>query len=388
MDSKRLGYILYTLGLILFNCGCDNRNKESNKEVSIPTCTLETVKKKTLPLENLHLPKGFNIEVLVELTDARSIRISDSGTVFVSTRYADTVYALRDTDGDGCYDQKTLLNYPFNMPHGIALSENTLFVVEPDRVLKFEHIENVLEQPLQPKVIFDDFPPLGLHAWRYAKIGGDGKLYIAVGANCDLCPSDHIIQATIIRMDPMGNSMEIVASGVRNTVGFDWHPKTNRLWFTENGPNNLGEEFPPDELNEVMTLGGHYGFPFVFGVPKGKSSPVNTILPRVLLDPHSAPLGMVFHTGEQFPNEFKNSIFIARHGSSRQKGIGYDIVQVDVSDADHITTKVFASGWSSKQDDHTWGRPVDIAVAPDGSLLVSDDLAHVVYRIRYETKSQ
>jgi glucose/arabinose dehydrogenase len=391
-----LRFKLVFIILLLFSC---NNQSNTSKKSSILPIKDSTRKDEPLrfnkqyPLERIRLPKGFKIEIIAQIEDARSLTVSKGGNVYVGSRGAGTVFAIIDTNNNNIPDKEILIRKGLNTPNGIAFKDESLYVSEPNRVLKFENIENHLEIVPEPKVIFSGFPELGLHSWRYSKFGPDGLLYIGIGANCDLCVSDNPLHGTIIRIDESGQNLEVVAKGVRNTVGFDWHPNSGELWFTENGPNNLGKDYPPDEVNKIENKGEYFGFPTIYGISsndsifngdtnlrKGKN-------PEFLLQAHTAPLGMIFYDGEQFPDDYNNNIFIARHGSSRQKGIGYDIVRIDISKPDN-KAEIFASGWSSKEDDmETWGRPVDIIQIQDGSLLVSDDFAGLIYRVWYNPEN-
>jgi glucose/arabinose dehydrogenase len=238
----------------------------------------------------------------------------------------------------------------------------------------------------------DKYPTEGHHGWKYIAFGPDGKLYVPVGAPCNICLSDDAVYASVTRINADGSGREIFASGVRNSVGFAWHPETKEMWFTDNGRDMLGENSPPCELNRAPRAGLHFGYPFCHGGtikdPEfGSKRPCGDFtVPAQNLGPHVAPLGLKFYTGNQFPAEYKNQLFIAEHGSwNRSKKIGYRVSLVKVKDNTTATSyETFASGWLDESTDNAWGRPVDVLVMADGSLLVSDDHAGVIYRIVYK----
>jgi glucose/arabinose dehydrogenase len=341
-----------------------------------------------LPLDQIRLPEGFTIEVYAEdVPNARSMVLSESGVLFVGTRLAGNVYALVDTDGDGRADTRHVLATRLHMPNGVALRDGALYVAEVGRLLRFDAIEEQLENPPNPVVVYDDYPKHNHHGWKYIAFGPDGYLYVPVGAPCNRCESEEIF-ASITRMRPDGSEREIYAHGVRNSVGFDWHPETGVLWFTDNGADGLGDDVPPDELNVAPEPGMHFGYPYIhgrdfrdprFGVDK---DPADYTAPALELGPHVAALGMKFYTGAMFPEKYRSGIFIAEHGSwDRSAKIGYRVQFVPLEDGKPAGYETFAEGWLQGQEH--WGRPVDVVQMPDGSLLVSDDYAHVIYRISY-----
>ena len=341
-------------------------------------------------IELITLPDGFKIEIYADsLPDARSLALSRDGTLFVSTRNNGSVYAVRDNDGDGIAETRFVLAQNLTMPNGVALRDGALFVAEVNRVWRFDDIESRLEDPPRPVLITDRFPDDTWHGWKYIAFGPDGKLYIPVGAPCNVCEREEPF-AAITRMNPDGSEYEIVARGVRNTVGFDWHPQTGELWFTDNGRDMMGDDIPPDELNRLTETGQHFGFPYIHGgdiadpeFREGRS-PEEYVPPARKLGPHVAALGMEFYTGDSFPAEYRGQIFIAEHGSwNRTEKIGYRVSLVRLGPDGSVTSyETFAEGWLQGQSN--WGRPVDLEQMPDGSLLLSDDQAGVVYRISYE----
>ena len=340
-------------------------------------------------LDSIKMPDGFKIEIYADgVKNARSMTLGDEGTVFVGSRSAGNVYALRDNDGDYRADEVLLIAEDLNSPNGVAFRKGDLYVAEISRIIKFENIEDNLRSPPEPIVIYDKFPDKRYHGWKYIAFGPDDKLYVPVGAPCNTCLRDEEIYSSITRMDPDGSNMEIYAHGIRNTVGFDWHPETGVLWFTDNGRDWMGDDQPPDELNRAPEPGMHFGFPFCHGEripdPKfGDQRECHEFTPPVQnLGPHVAALGMIFYTGNMFPSEFKNQVLIAEHGSwNRTTPIGYRITMVKLDGKKALSYSPFASGWL--QDGRAWGRPVDILQLDDGSILVSDDSVGVVYRISW-----
>jgi glucose/arabinose dehydrogenase len=341
-----------------------------------------------LPLQQVNLPPGFKITVFADqVDDARQLARGDQGTVFVGSRRAGKVYALTDADGDFVADQLYTIASGLNMPSGIAYRDGSLYVAAVDRVLRYDDIENHLATPPKPVLVSAAFPTDKHHGWKFIDFGPDGMLYVPVGAPCNICDADGY--AEIKRMQPDGSGLQTYASGVRNSVGFDWDPVTGELWFTDNGRDMLGDNTPAFELNHAPQQGMHFGFPYChagevtdpeFGA--GQSC-ADYVAPAQKLGPHVAPLGMMFYTGTQFPEQYRNQIFIPEHGSwNRSEKIGYRIMLVTLDkDRKAINYAPFASGWLQGQQN--WGRPVDLMQLPDGSMLLSDDQAGVIYRISY-----
>ncbi len=340
-------------------------------------------------LEKIELPEDFTIKVFADdLPGARSLNQGEKGTVFVGSRDRGKVYALVDADGDGRSDRTHLIAEGLNAPNGVAFKDGDLYVAEISRVIKFPDIENRLDNPPAPVVVNDSFPDDTRHGWKFIRFGPDGLLYVPVGVPCNVCdPADRRF-ASIMRMKPDGSDLEIFARGIRNTVGFDWNPRTGVLWFTDNGRDWMGDNQPPDELNRAPEKGLHFGFPYCHGADildplhGEKDSCGKYVSPVQELGPHVAALGMRFYTGQMFPEEYRNQVFIAEHGSwNRTVPIGYRITLVRLDGEKAVSYEVFAAGWLREGD--AWGRPVDVMVMPDGSLLVSDDRAGAVYRISY-----
>ena len=339
-----------------------------------------------LPTAKLKVPAGFNIEVYAAgMANARSLALGDKGTVFVGSRLVDKVYAIINRDGKR--EVKVLASGLYR-PNGLAFKDGTLYIAELSRVSRIEKVEDVLDNPPKPTVIFDKLPKDEAHGWKFIGIGPDNKLYVPVGqpGNNVLNDDEH---GLIRRMNLDGSGDEVIARGVRNTVGFDWHPQTRQLYFTDNGRDWMSEDVPEDELNRVTRVGEHFGAPFClqgniadpeFGW--GKSCSEFTA-PVGLLGPHSAALGMRFYTGSMFPRAYRNVAVIARHGSwNRSNKVGGDLVIAKLNrDGTMKSLEPFLTGFV--EDNKYIGRPVDVLQLKDGSLLVSDDWNGAVYRITY-----
>ncbi|MDR7666170.1 sorbosone dehydrogenase family protein [Methanosarcina sp. Z-7115] len=339
----------------------------------------------------IKLPPGFSIDYYAENVEgARSITLSPNGTLFVGSRDAGKVYAVLDRNNDSRADKVLVLAEGLDMPNGVAFRNGSLYVAEISRVVRYDDIEARLENPPTPVVVNDSFPSDRAHGWKYIKFGPDGKLYVPIGMPCNICNKEGEDEryGTIMRMEPNGSQLEIFARGIRNTVGFDWDPETEELWFTDNGRDWLGDDTPPDELNLASEQGMHFGFPYCHGgdIPDPEFGKLRNCSeftpPEIKLGPHVASLGMTFYTGTMFPEEYGNQIFIAEHGSwNRKIPIGYRISLVKLEKGKPVSYEPFADGWL--QGLAAWGRPVDILVMPDGALLVSDDKNNAIYRISY-----
>ena len=339
-------------------------------------------------LPKLTAPPGFKVEVYQSgILDARGLRRGDKGTVFVSSLFvAGKIYAI--TGEPGKRVTKTILS-GLELPNGIEFNKGSLYVATPKQITRYDNIEDNLDKPPAPVTIYDKLPGDVPHGWKFIKFGPDGKLYVPVGAPCNICEPDPAKYAQIFRINADGSNMEIVARGVRNTVGFDFHPRSKELWFTDNQRDWLSEDMPLDELNRVANPGkDNFGYPYChsgmmtdpeFGWGKSCSDYVK---PAALLGAHAAPLGMRFYTGTMFPAKYRNAIFIARHGpwNRTQKFADVSVAYVD---GDNKVTSVepFLTGWV--KDNSYLGRPVDVLVMADGSLLVSDDHAGAIYRVSY-----
>jgi len=345
-------------------------------------------------LAAISLPRGFSIALYAEdVPNARSMALAPDGTVFVGSQ-ADTVHAVVDRDHDGRGDEVVAIASGLNMPNGAAFRDGSLFVAEVNRILRFDRILDFVNQPAASRtgkppfeVVNDRLPTETHHGWKYLAFGPDGLLYFQIGAPCNICaPADPY--ASVLRMQPDGSGLEIIARGVRNSVGMDWHPETQELWFTDNGRDNLGDDTPPDELNRLTRAGQHFGYPYCHGGtiqdPEfGRTRRCTEFTPPAQpLGSHVAAIGMKFYTGTMFPEAYRNQIFIAEHGSwNRSTPIGYGISVVTLANNRAVKYETFAKGWL--QGMRAWGRPADVLVMPDGALLVSDDTANAIYRITY-----
>jgi len=350
--------------------------------------------KADVQLDKLKLPEGFSIDVwAAEVPNARSMAVSESGIVFVGNRQENNVYALVDENGDGKADSKYVLANDLRMPNGVAIKDGDLYVAEVSRILRFKDIENNLTKPSY-EVVYDGYPDEAHHGWKFIAFGPDGMLYIPVGAPCNICVSEDPIFASITRLDVSkpGAKPEIYAHGVRNSVGITWHPETKELWFTDNGRDMLGDDTPDCELNKATSIGQHFGYPFWHaGTIKdpevgseGKEASFYTA-PEAKLGAHTAPLGLRFYTGDQFPADYKNQLFIAKHGSwNRSKKSGYEVILARLDAVGKVSAQeVMVSGWLDQASQEAWGRPVDVQQLADGSLLISDDVANCIYRLSY-----
>jgi glucose/arabinose dehydrogenase len=302
------------------------------------------------------------------------------------------VWALRDTDGDGVADKRWRIASGLFMPNGVAFREGALYVAEVNRILRFDGIEDRLDDPPTPVVVRDDYPDKKHHGWKFIAFGPDDMLYVPVGAPCNVCLEEDARFASITRMSPDGSAVEVFANGVRNTVGFDWHPETGEMWFTDNGRDWMGNDIPPDEINRAPKPGMHFGFPFCHGNdiadPEfGDQRPCSEFTrPAQRVGPHVAALGMRFYEGGMFPEKYRGQIIYAEHGSwNRVNKIGYRVAMVPLDDGEPTGVKPFITGWLRGKK--VWGRPVDVQELPDGSLLISDDHAGAIYRVTYSDPS-
>jgi glucose/arabinose dehydrogenase len=340
-----------------------------------------------LPTAKLKVPAGFNIEVYASgIANARSLAEGDKGTIFVGSRLIDKVYAIT-TNKDGKREVKVIASGLYR-PNGVAFKNGTLYIAELSKVSKIDKIEDNLDNPPKPTVIYDNLPKDEAHGWKFIGIGPDNKLYVPVGQ-----PGNNVLHddahGQIRRINLDGSNPEVIARGVRNTVGFDWSPETKQLYFTDNGRDWMSEDVPEDELNRITKVGEHFGAPYClqgnivdpeFGWGKSCS---DYTAPVGLLGPHSASLGMRFYTGKMFPAAYKNQIIVARHGSwNRSKKVGGDVLLVKLNkDGTMKSTEPLITGFL--EDNKYIGRPVDVLQLKDGSLLVSDDYNGAVYRVTY-----
>jgi len=362
----------------------------SCKQISLPPLIKSA--KNASNLSTIQLPSGFQIDYYAQdINNARSMCLGTAGTVFVGTRKAGKVYALWDNDNDYVADTLIQLAKGLNMPNGVAFKDGALYVAEVSTIWRYDSIETQLKKGIipTPKLVINTLPKDAHHGWKYIAFGPDEKLYIPVGAPCNICKKSDERYASIMRMNADGSDLEVFAHGVRNSVGFDWHPVDNTLWFTDNGRDLMGDDIPPCELNHAPQKGMHFGYPHchagVIADPDfSENAPCNDfIAPAQSLGPHVAPLGMLFYTGNMFPKKYHHQILIAEHGSwNRSEKIGYRLMLVMLNkNKKAISYTNFADGWL--RDTHVTGRPVDMLQLPDGSVLVSDDFADAIYRITY-----
>ena len=348
-----------------------------------------------LPLDKIKLPPGFKAEVWSSgHPGGRTMVLGDKGTMFMGTRLIGRVYAI--TDNNGKREVKVLLQ-GLTQPNGLAFKNGSLYVFAINKVFRYDNIEDKLDNPGTPVELTAAYnlPDTIHHNWKYVAFGPDGKMYVQVGSNCNICEVNPGIHGQIRRYNADGTGMEIVARGIRNTVGFDWHPVTKELWFTDNGRDWAGNAGPEDELNRIAKgqEGAFYGFPYCHaqGIPdpdvKRPNPCAGVILPAALLGPHAAALGIKFYTGKMFPAWYQNVAFIARHGSwNREKKFGYDVVVARISGG---TARIepFLTGLLDEKTNSFFGRPTYVLPLADGSLLVSDETGGAIYRITYGAKT-
>ncbi len=340
-------------------------------------------------LSKIKLPPGFQISVFAKVPNARSmVVVPEHDAVFVGNRRGDRVFLAVDKNRDGYAEKVARIAAGLEMPNGVAWKNGYLYIAEQHRIFRVPVPDLKSFGRHKLEVLFEDLPNKSWHGWRYIAFGPAERLYVTVGAPCNICTTRGY-EGTIIRLDK-NNRAEIIAKGVRNSVGMDFHPRTGQLYFTDNGADFMGEDSPPDELNHVTKPNQHFGFPYFGGGSdrtsdfKGRNPAEKMTQPIVKFGAHVAALGVHFYRGTQFPKAYRNDAFVAQHGSwNRKVPQGYRIMRIRLDEKGAVLGKeVFAEGWL--QDGASWGRPVDIKELPDGSLLVSDDSADVIYRISYK----
>jgi glucose/arabinose dehydrogenase len=335
---------------------------------------------------DLALPPGFSIEVFAVVENARQMALG-THTLFVGSRSAGNVYAI-PLNGTRA-GRPIIIAKDLNMPSGVAFRVGDLYVSAVDRILRLHDVESHLNNPPAAQVLTGVYPKESHHGWKFIAFGPDGKLYVPVGAPCNICEPTPQRFAIITRLDTVTGRIETIARGVRNSVGFDWHPISGELWFTDNGRDGLSDNEPPDELNRLETLGQHFGYPYchagqLLDPEFAKHSCQEFTAPALNLEAHVAPLGMRFYTGPMFPKEYRNAIFVAEHGSWNRRGkAGYRVMVAKLSGNRVIEYRPFVTGWLQLQQ--TLGRPADVLPMADGSLLISDDYAGVIYRVTYRS---
>lgn len=384
-NSKKKSMRIFITALLFITSvsgGCQN-NKPNVKNEGLNELD------KKYNLDKIKVPAGFKVNVFAEVSNARSMCWGDKGTLFVGNSREDNVYAVVDENKDGVADKVYTIASDLNMPNGVAFKNGSLYVSALDKIYRYDNIEDNLSNPPTPVLITDKYPNKTHHGWKYIAFGPDGKLYVPVGAPCNVCNEKDSIFSTITTINEDGTGREIFAKGVRNSVGFTWHPETKEMWFTDNGRDMMGDDMPFCELNYAPQKGMHFGFPFVhqgdvldpeFG--KGKNIADYTP-PALKVGPHVAPLGLKFYIGNMFPAAYKNKLFICEHGSwNRSKKAGYKVGIATLEGNKVVKYEPFMEGFL-QPGEKVIGRPVDCIMAPDGALLVSDDYAGVIYRISY-----
>ena len=341
-------------------------------------------------LDRLRLPPGFSIAIYAEgVSNARQLALAPDGVLYVGSRREGKVHAVVDADGDHRAEQVYVLARDLFMPSGVAYRDGSLYVAEVNRILRSDDIAARRDDPPRPQIVTADLPDETHHGWKFIAFGPDGRLHVPVGAPCNVCAPPAPF-ASILSMGADGEDVRTVARGVRNSVGFDWHPDTGELWFSDNGRDWLGDDRPPGEVNRVREPGQHFGFPYVHGgdIPDPEfgagHAPADYAAPALRLGAHVAPLGIEFYRGDAFPAEYRGALFVAEHGSwNRSEKAGYRVMVARfAADGTVASYTPFIEGWL--QGAAYWGRPVDVETMADGSLLVADDHAGVVYRVTWE----
>ncbi len=392
LTFRSIFMFVLSVSILACNGKKENQEKESTEEV---TDNAEVSQDSTqLYLDRLNLPEGFSIALYAENVEgARSMAMGADGTLFVGTRNEGKVYALKDTDGDYKVDENYTIASDLDQPNGVAFKNGDLYVAAVSKMFKYTDIESQLENPQDPELIYDDYPTEFHHGWKYIAFGPDDKLYVPVGAPCNICDSATVDKryASITRMDLEGKNREIVAHGVRNTVGFTWHPDTDELWFTDNGRDMMGDDIPPGELNKLTEVGQHFGYPYCHGgtvkdPEYGDQRPCSDFVPPVQpLGAHVAALGVKFGKGPMFPEAYRGHAFLAEHGSwNRSSKVGYRITMVKLENGEAVSYEPFIDGWLDEESQEAFGRPVDLLFLEDGSLLISDDEGNAIYRVTYK----
>ncbi len=342
-------------------------------------------------LAQIRLPPGFKIETFARVPNARQMALGKD-TLFVGSMRAGKVHAIPLRNGRA--GKPRVIAEGLNLPVGVAFRNGDLYISAVSRILRIRNAERQSSVKFKLESVFDALPKETHHGWKFIAFGPDGKLYIPVGAPCNICAPDPERYALISRLDLANGKLEIIARGVRNTVGFDWHPQTRQLWFSDNGRDMLGDDLPPDELNRLDQAGRHFGYPYCHGTSVAdpefgtQRNCAQLTPPAQELGAHVAPLGMRFYTGKQFPARYRNAIFVAEHGSwNRSSKAGYRVMAAILQNDKVVAYEPFASAWLQHEgttQEKVLGRPADVLVMPDGSLLVSDDQVGAIYRIFYQ----
>lgn len=372
------------------------------KSFLLPLLTLTFTCHGATDLSHLIVPKGFNIEVFAENIDnPRQMALSDSGVIYVGSRRAGNVYALVDENNDGKADKQWLVAEYLQQPSGLAVHNGDLYVADINKILKFSEVDQQIKnltalnkkpQKAKYSVIFDGLPDDSHHGWKFIRFNAKGELIIPVGAPCNICEPPTQLHSTILSLDLSRKTLTTLASGVRNSVGFDFHPSTGKLWFSDNGTDMMGDDIPPDEINRISKIGQHFGYPYFHAgtiadpkYAKGKTA-TDYVQPELSLGAHVAPLGIHFYLGKQFPTKYQQQLFVAEHGSwNRSKKVGYRVNIAFIKDDKIVDYQPFVTGFM--RNEKTIGRPAAILELRDGSLLISDDFANMIYRVSYSPHS-
>lgn len=343
------------------------------------------------PVPGIRVPEGFKIAVYAgPLEDARSMALGEDGTIYIGSRDAGNIYAVRDLDSDGIADQSTVLVKDLVLPNGIAILKGDLYIADMTGIRRVPNGQLHSKVPVTPLTLFEGFPAKKHHGWKYLKTGPDGMLYLAVGVPCNICQPDGPYEGRLLRIDPLNPKPEILAEGLRNSVGLTFGERGD-LWLTDNGRDWLGDSLPPDELNHWEKIGTHFGYPECFGI-KGVDPDFGAdhlcqqrTAPTWEFSAHMAPLGLLFYHGTAFPASYQQQLLVVQHGSwNRSSPHGYRVVMLKFKKGLPISEQVFAEGWL-KSDGTVIGRPVDILELKDGSILISDDYSGLIYRISAES---
>lgn len=349
-----------------------------------------------LYVEELVVPDGFKIELFAsDVINARQLALGNEGTIFVGTRNEGKVYALVDHDKDGRADKQYLIAKSLNMPSGVAFRDGSLYVAAVNQILRYDDIEKRLAKPPKPIIVVNNLPDDGHHGWKAIEFNAAGNLFIPVGVPCNICISDDKRHGTILALNVETGQTTTYATGIRNSVGLAFHPDDDTLWFTDNGRDWLGDDLPPDEINRAHTSGLNFGFPYLHGNKTldpdyGEQAEIGDYtLPAIELGAHVAPLGLAFYTGKVFPERYHSNLIVAEHGSwNRSEKTGYRVIHVKLNDNKVVNVEPLITGWLNKEEDEAWGRPVDVLMLPDGSLLISDDYADAIYRVTYHENNR
>lgn len=344
-------------------------------------------------LRHLNLPKGFVIDVVAHVPGARSLIVMDDWNAVLVGGRGSNIYAARDTNGDGHFNRVVTAVDGLRTANGIAWRDGWLYVAEQHRISRYAAPDIETLSKAEPEVLFDGLPDHRWHGWRYAQFGADGKLYVAVGSPCNVCQVDGL-KGTIIRLNPDGTDLEVFASGIRNSVGLAFHPHTNDLYFSDAGADQMGDDSPPDELNRADEPGLWFGFPFYGGghdrTPdfRGQTILRKVTFPVIEFGAHVTPLGIGFYTGGKFPVDYRYDAYVAQHGSwNRSVPDGYRVMRIKFNKITKrpVAAEIFIDGWL-RPNGTAWGRPVDVKERRNGDLLISDDKADIIYRVRYTGK--